>query len=192
MFFRSTFVEPRRGDYQSPVALPSNSTNHRYYGTNLLLCSTAWGVTFLLRQERNQSPPKKGDLGEALRLCCGNTSAFRRYPRQPKFALPQDPLPRCANMLHDTNRFLNCSRNIYLSVAPWVAPLQSLSRCNPQTDETLSIPAAAMQNGLPFGSPLFYVFSSRSSRAASQKQLSVYAPSRRASTLSMSFSISLE
>ena len=111
MFFRSTFVEPRRGDYQSPVALPSNSTNHRYYGTNLQLCSTAWGVPFLLRQERDQSPPKKGDLGEALRLCCGNASTFRHYPRQPKFALPQDPLPRCAKLLHDTNRFLNNSTN---------------------------------------------------------------------------------
>ena len=47
-------VRSRRGDYQSPVALPSNSTNHRYYGTNSQLCSTAWGVTFLLRQESDQ------------------------------------------------------------------------------------------------------------------------------------------
>ena len=58
---------------------------------------------------------KEGDLGEALRLCCGNTSTFRHYPRQPKFALPQDPLPRCAKLLHDTSRFLNCSTNFCLT-----------------------------------------------------------------------------
>ena len=113
---RCTIIRSRRGDYQSPVALPLNNTIHRYYGTNLPLCSAARGVPFLLRQERNQSPPKKGDLGEALRLCCGNTSTFRHYPRQPKFALPQDPLPRCAKLLHDTNRFLNYSINIYLTL----------------------------------------------------------------------------
>ena len=48
---------------------------------------------------------KEGDLGEALRLCCGNTSTFRYYPRQPKFALPQDPLPRCAKSLYCISRF---------------------------------------------------------------------------------------
>ena len=48
---------------------------------------------------------KEGDLGEALRLCCGNTSTFRHYPRQPKFALPQDPLPRCAKSLYCSSRF---------------------------------------------------------------------------------------
>ena len=106
MAFRSTFVELRRGEPMcSPVVQPSNSTIYRYYGTNLQLCSTAWGVTFLLRQESDQSPPKKGDLGEALRLCCGNTSTFRHYPRQPKFALPQDPLPRCAKSLYCISRF---------------------------------------------------------------------------------------
>ena len=59
---------------------------------------------------------KEGDLGAALRLCCGNTSTFRYYPRQPNIALRLDPLPRCARLLHDTNRFLNISINIYLTL----------------------------------------------------------------------------
>ena len=38
---RCTIIRSRRGDYQSPVALPLNNTIHRYYGTNLPLCSAA-------------------------------------------------------------------------------------------------------------------------------------------------------
>ena len=82
-------VRSRRGDYQSPVALPKivpsiDTTVQTYNFAPLrgaLLSCFAKKVT------------KEGDLGEALRLCCGNTSTFRYYPRQPKFALPQDPLP---------------------------------------------------------------------------------------------------
>ena len=76
---------------------------------------------------------KEGDLGEALRLCCGNTSTFRYYPRQPKFALPQDPLPRCAKLLHDTNRFLNSSININLTLfqIPWAEPIPQLLAISP-------------------------------------------------------------
>ena len=133
MFFRSTFVEPRRGDYQSPVALwVSEEPSSNLVGAHP--CVRPWSslqtVPFIdiTVQTYNFAPlrgaslscfakkvTKEGDLGEALRLCWGNTSTYRNFPRQPKFALPQDPLPRCAKMLHDTNRFLNNSTNFCLT-----------------------------------------------------------------------------
>ena len=141
-----TTVGMRRGDYQSPVALwVSEALSSNLVGANP--CVRPWcslqTVPFIdiTVQTYNFAPlrgaslscfakkvTKEGDLGEALRLCCGNTSTFRHYPRQPKFALPQDPLPRCANMLHDTSRFLNCSRNIYLTQfqIPWAEPIPQL------------------------------------------------------------------
>ena len=122
-----TTVRMRRGDYQSPVALwVSEAPSSNLVGANPRVrpWHSLQTVPFIdiTVQTCNFAPlrgaslscfakkvTKEGDLGEALRLCCGNTSTFRCYPRQPKFALPQDPLPRCANMLHDTNRFFNCS-----------------------------------------------------------------------------------
>ena len=124
----------RRGDYQSPVALwVSEAPSSNLVGAHP--CERPWSSlqtvpiidttvqTYYFAPLRGASlscfakkVTKEGDLGEALRLCCGNTSTFRYYPRQPKFALPQDPLPRCAKLLHDTNRFLNSSINIYLTL----------------------------------------------------------------------------
>ena len=130
---RCTIIRSRRGDYQSPVALWfSEEPSSNLVGAHP--CVRPWSclqtVPFIdtTVQTCNFAPlrgaflscvakkgTKEGDLGEALRLCCGNTSTFRHYPRQPKFALPQDPLPRCAKMLHDTNRFLNNSTNFCLT-----------------------------------------------------------------------------
>ena len=75
----------RRGDYQSPVALPKTvpfivTTVQTYYFAPLrgafLSCFAKKGT-------------KEGDLGEALRLCCGNTSTFRHYPDSPNSPSPK-------------------------------------------------------------------------------------------------------
>ena len=137
-----TTVRMRRGDYQSPVALWfSEEPSSNLVGAHP--CVRPWSSlqtvpiidttvqTYYFAPLRGaflscfaKKGTKEGDLGEALRLCCGNTSTFRHYPRQPKFALPQDPLPRCAKLLHDTNRFLNSSINIDLTLFqyPWLEP----------------------------------------------------------------------
>ena len=109
-----TTVRMRRGDYQSPVALwVSEAPSSNLVGAHPCvrpLCSRqtvpfidTTVQTYYFAPLRGASlscfakkVTKEGDLGEALRLCCGNASTFRDYLRQPKFALPQDPLPRCA------------------------------------------------------------------------------------------------
>ena len=92
MFYEVKFkkLQSSRGDYQSPVALPLNNTIHRYYGTNLQLCSTAWGLTFLCRQESQQSPPKKATGGGAKAVPISDFCLVSALPGT-EAALPQPP-----------------------------------------------------------------------------------------------------
>ena len=96
-----TTLRSRRGRIHSARSTTPNSTIHRSYGTNLQLCSTAWGLTFLCRQESQQ----RSRLGEALRLFLYQISvSFLRSPEQ-KPPSPS-PLPaRCAKSLYCIRRF---------------------------------------------------------------------------------------
>ena len=99
-----TTVRSRRGRIHPARSTTPNSTIHRSYGTNLQLCSTAWGLTFLCRQESQQSPPKKATGGgaEAVPIL-----AFCLVPALPgtEAALPQPPPGplRVNAILHKSN-----------------------------------------------------------------------------------------
>ncbi len=93
-----TTVRMRRGDYQSPVALWfSEEPSSNLVGANP--CVRPWhslqtvpfieitvqtcnfaplrgAVLSCFAKKGTKVRQKKGDLGEALRLCCGNTSTF--------------------------------------------------------------------------------------------------------------------
>ena len=142
MVFRRTLVEPRRGEPTcSSVEQPSKSTNHRYYGTNLLLCSTAWGVTFLLRQESDQSPPKKATWGRRSDCAVVTLLHFGTTPDSPNSPSPKTP---SAQGISSTNQIKNLgshlpltreafgeadsSINIYLPIVPTATPCVPLQR----------------------------------------------------------------
>ena len=135
----------RRGDYQSPVALPKivpsiDTTVQTYNFAPLrgafLSCFAKKGTKV---RQKKATWGRRSDCAVVTLLHFGTT------PDSPNSPSPKTPsaqgisstnqienlgshLPRCAKLLHDTNRFLNSSINIYLTVVPAAPPCVPFQR----------------------------------------------------------------
>ena len=111
----------------------------RYKLTTLLHCV---GRSFLASPRKE---PKKATWGRRSDCAVVTLLHFGTTPDSPNSPSPKTPsaqgisstnqiknlgshLPRCAKLLHDTNRFLNSSINIYLTVVPAATPCVPLQR----------------------------------------------------------------